>query len=47
MELFTGKVTDSNFSETELHHKCFPINCAKFLRAATLKIICKRLLLKE
>ena len=47
MEFFTGKVTVSNFNERELRYKCLPINFAKFFWTATLKIICKRLLLKE
>ena len=47
MEFFNCKVTISNFNDRELHDKCFPINFAKFFRTAALKIICKRLLLKE
>ena len=47
MEFFNFKDTVSNFNERELHHKCFDINFAKFFQAAALKIICKRLLLKE
>ena len=47
MELFYYKVTASDFNVRELHHKCFPIIFANFFRTATLKIICKQLLLKE
>ena len=47
MEFFNRKVTVSNFNERELHHKCFPFDFAKFFRTASLKIICKRLLLNE
>ena len=47
MEFFNCKVTASNFNEREPHHKCFPINFAKFFRTASLKIISKRLLLNE
>ena len=47
MEFFTGKVTVSKFNERELHYKCFPIKFAKFFPTATLKIIWKRLHLKE
>ena len=34
-----------NFITKRLHHKCFPVNIAKFLRTSILKNICKRLLL--
>ena len=47
MEFFDCKVKVSNLNERELHHKCFPINFAKFFQTATLKIICKQLLPKE
>ena len=47
VEFLNCKVTVSIFIERELYLKCFPINFAKFFRTATLKIICKRLLLKE
>ena len=47
MEFLNCKVTFSNFKETELNRKCFPINFAKFFQTATLKITCKRLLLNE
>ena len=35
-----------NFIEKRLHHRCFPVNIAKFLRTPILKNVCKRLLLK-
>ena len=47
MEFFNRKVTVSNFNERELHHKCFPINFAKFFKTATLKISSKQLFMKE
>ena len=47
MEFFHCKVTVSNFNERELHHKCFAITFADFFRTATLKMICKQLLLKK
>ena len=45
MEFFNCEVTVSNVNERKLHDKCFPIKFAKFFRIASLKIICKRLLL--
>ena len=46
MEFFDCKVTASKYNETELHHKCFSV-LLNFFQTGTLKIICKRLLLKE
>ena len=47
IEFCNCKVTVSNFNKRELHQKRFPINLAKFFQIATLKMICKRLLLQE
>ena len=35
-----------NFIEKRLHHRCFPVITAKFLRTPILKNICERLLLE-
>ena len=37
----------SNFIKKRLQHRCFTLNIAKFLRAAILKNIYKRLFLNE
>ena len=34
MEFFNCNATFPNFNERELHHKCFPINFAKFFWTA-------------
>ena len=43
--LFNKDLQACNFIKNRLQYGCFPVNIAKSLRAAILKIICKRLLL--
>ena len=47
MESFYCKVVVFDFTEKELHHRCFPITIPYFFRTAALEDTCKRLLLKE
>ena len=43
--LIVAELQARNFIKKRLQHGCFPVNIAKSLKAAILKIICKRLLL--
>ena len=37
----------SNFIKKRFHHRCFPVNIAKFLRISISKNICQRLFLQR
>ena len=47
MKSFYCKVIISNITDKELHYRCSPVIFGKLFRAATLKITCEQMFLKE